>query len=136
MVFRWLLTALIGIAVAAVVGVLAWALSPVAPELSGVVFAATGLPFGLLLGWTLVVAPKSMPTSPRTSADSAETAWLNTALAGTATDLIVVTGLALAAISIARTELPTQLVLLGILLLAFTSAAARYSVVRTRAVWA
>lgn len=133
MVVRWFFTVLIGVVVAAVVGVLAWALSPVAPEVSGIVFAIAALPFGVMLGWIIAVAPKTLPASPHPS-DTAESAWLSTALAGTATDLVVVVGLGLAAISIARLELPTQLVLLGILLVAFASTATRYSIVRTHAV--
>jgi len=133
MVVRWFLTALIGVAVAAVVGLVAWALSPAEPEVAGVVFTTTALPFGVMLGWIIAVAPKSMPNQPH-SADSVEATWLNTALAGTATDLVAVAGLGLTAISVTRVELPTQLVLLGILLVAFASTATRYAVARTRAV--
>ena len=133
MLIRWSLSALIGVTVAAVVGLLAWMLSPVAPELSGIVFAATALPFGVMLGWIIAVAPTTVPAPSRPS-ESAETAWLNTALAGTATDIVVAAGLGLTAISITRIELPTQLVLLGVLLVAFASTAARYAFARTRAV--
>lgn len=133
MLVRWFFTVLIGVVVAALVGVLAWVLSPVAPDVSGIVFAIAALPCGVMLGWIIAVAPKSLPASPHSS-DTAETTWMNTALAGTATDLVVVVGLGLAAISIARLELPTQLVLLGILLVAFASTATRYSIARTRAV--
>jgi hypothetical protein len=133
MLVRWIVAILIGSVVAAIVGILAWALSPVAPDLSGIIFAAAALPFGVMLGWIIAVAPKSMPSSSQSS-DNAETTWMNTALAGTATDIVVVAGLGLAAISITRTELPTQLVLLGILLVAFASTATRYAFAQTRAV--
>ena len=132
MIRRWFIAALIGAAVAALAGLVAWALSPVAPGLSGIVFAVTALPFGVMLGWIIAVAPKSLP-APHSS-DTAETTWMNTALAGTATDVVLVVGLGLAAISIAQSELPTQLVLLGILLVAFASTATRYAIARTRAV--
>lgn len=133
MAVRWSLATLTGVAVAAVVGLLAWLLSPVAPALSGVVFAASALPFGLALGWIILVSPKTVPESPHAS-DSAEVSWLNTALAGTANDIVIVVGLALTAVSITRAELPTALVLLGVLLVAFASTTARYSVARMRAV--
>lgn len=133
MIVRWLVAVLIGAVVAALVGVLTWMLSPVAPEVSGIVFAAAALPFGVMLGWIIAVAPRSAPTSPHAS-DTAETTWMNTALAGTATDLVVVAGLGLTAISITRLELPTQLVLLGILLVAFASTATRYAIARSLAV--
>jgi len=45
-----------------------------------------------------------------------------------------VVGLALATLSIARIELPAQLVLLGILLVAFAATASRYALARRRAV--
>ena len=86
-----------------------------------------------MLGWIIAVAPKTVPTAPHPS-DSVESAWLNSALAGTTTDVVLVAGLALTAISITRLELPTQLVLLGVLLVAFASTATRYTVARTRAV--
>ena len=133
MIIRWILAILMGAVVAALAGVVAWALSPAAPEVSGVVFAAVALPFGVMLGWIVAVAPKSLPASPHSS-DTAEVTWMNTALAGTATDVVLIVGLGLAAVSIARLELPAQLVLFGVLLVAFASTAARYAIARTRAV--
>ncbi|WP_062137774.1 hypothetical protein [Demequina aestuarii] len=133
MIVRRILTGVTGVAVAGTVGVLAWLLSPVAPLLSGIVFAATALPFGVALSWILIIAPKTVPESPHAS-DSVETTWLNRALAGTANDLVIVVGLSLAAVSITRVELPTALVLLAILLIAFTSTMARYALARGRAV--
>ena len=133
MINRWLAAALIGVAAAAIVGALAWILTPVAPLVSGIVFTLSTLPFGVMLGWIIAVAPKTVPTAPHPS-DSVESAWLNSALAGTTTDVVLVAGLALTAISITRLELPTQLVLLGVLLVAFASTATRYTVARTRAV--
>ena len=133
MIIRWFFAVLIGAVVAALVGVLAWALSPVEPDLSGIIFGITALPFGVMLGWIIAVAPKSLPASPHSS-DTAEASWMNTALGGTATDLVAVVGLALAVTSFARLELPTQLLFLGVLLVAFGSTATRYSVARARAV--
>ena len=133
MIRRWFIAVLIGAAVAAVVGLVAWALSPVAPGVSGAIFAIAAFPFGVMLGWIIAVAPKTLPASPHSS-DNAEATWMNTALAGTATDVVLVVGLGLAVISIAQSEPPTQLVLLGILLVAFASTATRYAFARTRAV--
>jgi hypothetical protein len=132
MMIRWFVAVLIGAAVSTLAGVVAWALSPIAAGLSGIVFALAALPFGVMLGWIIAVAPKSQP-SPHTS-ETAEASWMNTALAGTATDVVLAVGLGLAAISIVRSELPTQLVLLGVLLVAFASTATRYAIARTRAV--
>lgn len=133
MIIRWFLAVSIGAVLAVLVGILAWALAPVQAGLSGVVFGIAALPFGVMLGWIIAVAPKSLATSPHSS-DTAEVSWMNTALGGTATDLVAVVGLALAVTSFTRLELPTQLVLLGILLVAFGSTATRYSVARMRAV--
>ena len=130
---RWILAVAVGLAVSATTGVLAWALTPFDPVASTIVFAAVALPFGVTLGWIVAVAPRTMPASPR-SADSVETTWMTTALAGTATDLVLVAGLALAALAIARVEVPAQFVLLGILVVAFAATAARYAVARIRSV--
>lgn len=129
---RWSLAVVIGLGVAASVGVLAWALSPVAPALSAAVFAVACLPFGVTLGWLLAVAPRTLPPSPHTE-DSAERTWLTAALAGTATDVVLVAGLGLTAAAITRVELPTTLVLLAVVMLAFGSAAVRYALARVRA---
>jgi hypothetical protein len=130
---RWILAVAVGLAISATTGVLAWALTPFDPVVSTIVFAAVALPFGVTLGWIVAVAPRTMPASPR-SADSVETTWMTTALAGTATDLVLVAGLALAALAIARVEIPAQFVLLGILVVAFAATAARYAVARIRSV--
>ena len=130
---RWILAVAVGLAISATTGVLAWALTPFDPVVSTIVFAAVALPFGVTLGWIVAVAPHTMPASPR-SADSVETTWMTTALAGTATDLVLVAGLALAALAIARVEVPAQFVLLGILVVAFAATAARYAVARIRSV--
>jgi len=130
---RWILAVAVGLAISATTGVLAWALTPFDPVVSTIVFAAVALPFGVTLGWIVAVAPRTMPASPR-SADSVETTWMTTALAGTATDLVLVAGLALAALAIARVEVPAQFVLLGILVVAFAATAARYAVARIRSV--
>jgi len=130
---RWILAVAVGLAISATTGVLAWALTPFEPVVSTIVFAAVALPFGVTLGWIVAVAPRTMPASPR-SADSVETTWMTTALAGTATDLVLVAGLALAALAIARVEVPAQFVLLGILVVAFAATAARYAVARIRSV--
>lgn len=130
---RWMLAIIVGLIVAAITGGLAWALSPVAPELSGIVFASAALPLGLTLGWVITVAPKTVPADAH-AAESVESSWLSQALGGTSTDIVLVVGLALTAVSLTRVEVPTQLVLLGILLLAFASTAIRYAVARVRAV--
>lgn len=132
MTARWLTAILIGVIVAGIGGLLAWALSPVAPELTGVIFTLVGLPFGITLGWIIAVAPRTMPTRPHPG-DSVESRFMNDALAGTATDIVAAVGLCLAAVAITRAELPTQLLLLAVLVLAFASTATRYTVARVRA---
>ena len=133
MIGRWTVAAAIGVVVAAVAGGLALLLSPVAPLVSGVVFAAVSLPFGLALGWVVAVAPRTAPRPP-TAEDDVETRLLRDALSGTATDLVVVVGLLLVAVSLTRAELPTQPTLVGVLAVAFASATGRYAWARTRAV--
>lgn len=132
MVIRWFAAILIGIVAAGIVGLLAWALSPVAPELSGLIFTAVGLPFGITLGWIIAVAPKTVPEQPHAD-DSVESRWMSDAMAGTTTDIVAVTGLGLAVVAITRIELPSQLLLLAVLIVAFASTATRYAVARVRA---
>ncbi len=61
---RWLAAVLIGVVVATIVGALAWMLSPVAPTISAIVFTFSTLPFGVMLGWIVAVAPKTTPPHP------------------------------------------------------------------------
>ncbi|GII98439.1 hypothetical protein CLV28_0761 [Sediminihabitans luteus] len=132
MLARWSWAVLIGLGITGAVALLAWTLSPEHPGTSAVVFAATALPFGVLVGWVVAVARP--PAS--TTGDSAESAWLGTALSGAATDVVVAAGLALAVVSVAGLDLPAQLVLLGVLLVVLASATTRYALARARAVGA
>lgn len=132
MIVRWILAVLIGGAIAAMVGLLAWLLSPVAPGLWSIIFSLAALPFGVMLG-IIILTPSRQSTSPHET-DTAERTWLDKALAGTATDIVFVVAIGLVVVSISRQELPTQLVMIGLLLVAFASTATRYTVARARAV--
>lgn len=133
MIVRWTIAILTGAAIAAMVGLLALLVSPVAPEMWAIIFAIIALPFGVMLGIIIFVVPRRQATLPHES-DTAERMLMNKALAGTATDIVFVVGLGLAVVSVSRQELPTQLLLIGLLLVAFASTATRYSVARARAV--
>ncbi|MFI8566306.1 hypothetical protein ACIGGF_07060 [Rhodococcus sp. NPDC078407] len=132
MTLRWLSAGAIGLATAAATALLAWLVSPVAPGTSAVVFGFTALPFGAMLGWILLIAPKTAE-AVYSSGDSIESHWATTASSGTATDLVCILGLTLTVVSIARAEPPTTLLLIGLLLAAFASFIARYAYARHRA---
>ena len=132
MALRWALAVLIGLTSAALIGVLAWLFSPDSSAISGIVFAAFALPVGLLLGWIIAVAPMTHPRS-QNAEESVEEGWLTEAQAGASRDTLIVAGIGLAAVSITEVEIPTQLVLLVIVLLIFASTAIRYSGARVRA---
>lgn len=129
MTVRRILAGAVALATSLVIGVLAFLLSPVAPAISGVVFALCALPVGIGLGWVVFVAPA---TTADITEDDVESRWLNSALSGTATDLVVVIGLSLTAVSITRVDLSPTLLLTSLLVVAFGSCTLRYALQRYR----
>ncbi|MGA9873630.1 MAG: hypothetical protein WBQ44_21115 [Rhodococcus sp. (in: high G+C Gram-positive bacteria)] len=127
---RWILACITGVAIAAVMAALAGWLSPVAPALSALVFGLCTLPVGVAAGWLLCVAPAR--PEPELSDDDVESRWLSAALSGTATDLIVVIGVGLAAVSLTRRDVPADLLLLTLLLFAAASCTVRYALARRK----
>ena len=132
MTVRWIAACAVGFAVALVVSAAAWLFSPVAPAVSAVAFGACALPPGLAFGWLLCVAPTNSAFRADSDGD-VETHWITEALSGTATDLVVVMGLGLVAVSITRADIPTVMLLTALILLAFASCTTRYAVQRHRA---
>ncbi len=132
MAVRWWLAALTGLGIAGLVSVSAWLFSPVAPAVSAVVFGACALPPGLAFGWLLFVAPVTAAHQQATD-DDVEKQWITVASSGTATDLVVVIGLALTVVSITRADVPATALLIGLLLGAFASCTTRYALQRHRA---
>lgn len=130
MTVRWILATLTALATASVVAALAFVLSPSAPGLSSLVFGICALPVGGALGWVVCVAPASAP--PQLTENDIETRWLDSALSGTATDLVIVIGLGLTAVSISRTDVPASSLLIALLIVAFTSCTVRYVLERRR----
>lgn len=131
MTARWTLAGLTALATAVVVGVVTFLLSPVAPLLSAVVFGVCALPVGIGLGWILCVAPVTAPPST-ISDDDIESRWHKDALSGMGTDLVVVIGLALTAVSITRAEVSASVLLTALLFAAFSSCTIRYAIERRR----
>lgn len=132
MTVRWCLAGLTGFGIAVVVAVSAWFFSPVAHAVSAVVFGVCALPPGLAFGWLLFVAPLTTAHVQHTD-DDVERQWMTTASSGTATDLVVVIGLALTVVSITRADIPASLLLIGLLLIAVASCTTRYAILRHRA---
>lgn len=132
MTARWTLAGLTALATAVIVGLMTFLLSPVAPLLSAVVFGICALPVGIGLGWIVCVAPVAAP-QPAISDDDIESRWQKDALSGTATDLVVVIGLALTAVSITRADVSATVLLTALLFTAFASCTMRYAIQRRRA---
>lgn len=130
MAARWTLAGLTALATAVVVGLVTFLLSPVAPVLSAVVFGICALPVGIGLGWIVCVAPVTAP--PSISDDDIESRWQKDALSGMGTDLVVVIGLALTAVSITRAEVSATVLLTALLFAAFSSCTIRYAIQRRR----
>lgn len=131
MTVRWLLSLLTGFATAAAIAAATWTFTTAEPALAASVFGLCSLPAGVAIGWIVFVAPSTTPRQGP-SDDDVESRWLNAALSGTATDLVCAVGLALAAVSITGTEPPTQLLLIGLLLVALASCSLRYTLARRR----
>ncbi|MDJ0396342.1 hypothetical protein QMK17_23845 [Rhodococcus sp. G-MC3] len=131
MTIRWICALLTALSTAAAIATATWLFTPVAPALPAAVFGICTVPAGLAIGWIVFVAPRTTPRQGP-SDDDVESRWLNTAMSGTATDLICAIGLTLAAVSVTGAEPPTQLLLIGLLLCALASATARYTLQRRR----
>lgn len=85
--------------------------------------ACTLAPVGALC-W-LLLAKKAVPED-RNAADNVESRWAEQASAKAFLDVLVLIGLGLAVVSIARIALDTQLVLLAVLVVAWSDVALRY----------
>nr|WP_296773623.1 hypothetical protein [Rhodococcus sp. (in: high G+C Gram-positive bacteria)] len=131
MAVRWLLALVTGLATTAAVTAATWIFTTESPAFAASIFGLCALPAGLAIGWIVFVAPSTTPHQGP-SDDDVESRWLNAALSGTATDLVCTVGLALTAVSVTGAEPPTQLLLIGLLLVAVASCSLRYTLARRR----
>ncbi|GMA30824.1 hypothetical protein [Litorihabitans aurantiacus] len=115
----------------------------------GVVAAAAGIAngpfwavaafFGLIstwafvaLVWIAVVDPDSLRgRAPRTE-ESVESAWFEKAASASFTDLVIVSGLALAAVAVTDVEISAILVLTGVVVISLADLSVRYLLNRGR----
>lgn len=95
------------------------------------VFAACAVGPAVGIGWLLFVSDHTV--EPDAHADeSVESRWLERAMVGTFTDLIIATGVALALTSTLDLDVPGRVVLLAVLLGAGADTFARYLVISRR----
>lgn len=120
---RWILSAVIGALIAALLGGTGWAAASTAPELTGALIAATTFPVAVVFVWVLLVAD---PATGNTKESHTSQRRLEIAMGGAAKDLLVTAGLALIAVSVLRLEVPAQLLLTGMLALLGVATAIRY----------
>src|SRR5690606_23694148 len=129
--WAWAGATLVALTVAASVGVLAGLVRRDDFWLVAVVLAVCVLPPAALLGWFLVVRPRTGAPEPH-AGDNVEHRWPQRAGSGAFWDVRAVAGLALAASSVAGLELGGAFALVAVLLLALTDFFVRHAVVARR----
>jgi len=129
--WAWAGATLVALTVAASVGVLAGLVRRDDFWLVAVVLAVCVLPPAALLGWFLVVRPRTGAPEPH-AGDNVEHRWTQRAASGAFWDVLAVAGLALAASSVTGLELGGAFALVAVLLLALTDFFVRHAVVARR----
>ena len=130
----WAPSLVIGLAVAAVLGGIAWAVNPAPnPALLGIVIAAASLPIGTVLGWVLLVDRTSLEGAVARPEESVESVWLDRAMAGALPDAMAAIGLAAGAIAVSGKDVPAGAVLIVLWFLVALDVAARYLLLRRQA---
>lgn len=86
----------------------------------------------IALAWVLVVDRLTIVDALAKPDESVESVWLDTAMAGAMRDTLMITGLTLAAISLAGFEFDATWALIGVILIAFFSTFARYLMAKKR----
>lgn len=127
------LSAILGLAVAVALGfVAAWRTPQVDSWLVILITAACTAPVLATAAWALLVDLGTVAGRADRVEESIESHWANEALSGMATDNLLTLGLLTAVVSIGRVELPTQHLLLGLLLLNMASFGVRYLVAQRK----
>ena len=109
----WAPSLVIGLVVAAVLGVNARAVNPAPnPALLGILIAAASLPIGTVLGWVLLVDRTSLEGAVARPEESVESVWLDRAMAGALPDAMAAIGLAAGAIAVSGKDVPAGAVLI------------------------
>lgn len=129
--WAWAGAALVALAVAASVGAVAGMFRREDFWLVAVVFAVCVLPPAAMLGWFLVVRPRTSAPEPHAE-ENVERRWSERAAAGAFWDVLAAAGLALAAISLTGLELSARFALAAVLLLAMVDFYVRHAVVSRR----
>lgn len=129
--WSYLLTVLVGGGLAVVVGLIARAVRVDEGWGSAIVFAAMTAGPLLALAWLVLVSRHTVPEDPHAE-DSVERAWMTRATSGALLDVVVLAGVALAAISILDTDIAARTVMAVVLVTAMGDTAVRYLVLRAR----
>ncbi|MBE7370396.1 hypothetical protein [Dermacoccus barathri] len=126
----------IGVAVAVVLGLAAWAFaSGTNGVVYGIVLAAASFMPGLALGWILVVDRRTVKGAVRNPEESIEAQWYDRATRGTFHDLLVVMGLTAMALSVVpqwRDGLTASDALVACMVFAAADVSARYLLTKRR----
>lgn len=129
--WAWAGAGLVALAVAASVGVAAGLLRREDFWLVAAVFTVCVLPPAFMLGWFLVVRPRTSTPEPHAE-ENVERRWAERAAAGAFWDVLTATGLALAGISVTGLELSARFALAAVVLLAMVDFFVRHAVVSRR----
>ncbi|WP_322612852.1 hypothetical protein [Dermacoccus abyssi] len=126
----------IGVAVAVVLGLAAWAFaSGTNGVVYGIVLAAASFMPGLALGWILVVDRRTVKGAVRNPEESIEAQWYDRATRGTFHDLLVVMGLTAMALSVVpqwRDGLTASDTLVACMVFAAADVSVRYLLTKRR----
>ncbi|ARU51844.1 hypothetical protein CBR64_10445 [Cellulosimicrobium cellulans] len=129
--WAWAGAALVALAVAASVGVAAGLFRRDDFWLVAAVFTACVLPPAAVLGWFLVVRPRTSAPEPHAE-ENVERRWTERAATGAFWDVLVVAGLTLTAVSLTGLELSASFVLAVVVLVAMVDFFVRHAVVSRR----
>jgi hypothetical protein len=129
--WAWAGAAVVALAVAASVGVAAGVFRREDFWLVAAVFTVCVLPPAAMLGWFLVVRPRTSAPEPHAE-ENVERRWSERAAAGAFWDVLVVAGLTLTAVSLTGLELSVSFALAVVVLVAMVDFFVRHAVVSRR----
>ena len=129
--WAWAGAALVALLVAASVGVAAGLFRREDFWLVAAVFTVCVLPPAFMLGWYLVVLPRTNAPEPHAE-ENVERRWTERAAAGAFWDVLIVAGLTLAAVSLTGLQLSVSFALAVVVLVAMVDFFVRHAVVSRR----
>lgn len=132
MIGRWIAAIGLGLVGAAGIGALAGSFTPDDFAVKAAIFGAAALGPATFSAWYVLIGRKEVAKDARQHTDSVEQQWAGRAASGAFTDLMIVLGVSLTAVSISGWEPPVGLVLLALTILGLGDMAVRYLLAERR----